>query len=56
VSAAEPMADGKWWCDGEDCVGDITEYPHVHCEMHSHPVDLRTGTETTPWAAKASRG
>lgn len=39
-SAAE-----KWWCDGEECDG-LFDGPHVHCEMHVHPVDPLTGKAT----------
>lgn len=47
----KPVADftakEKWWCDGEDC-GGLDDSgkpvpPHVHCEMHTHLVDLLTG-------------
>jgi len=32
----------KWWCDGEECDG-LYDYPHVHCMMHVHRVDIETG-------------
>lgn len=37
----------KWWCDGEDC-GGLYSYPHVHCMMHSHRVDIETGKSVEP--------
>jgi hypothetical protein len=46
-SAAE-----KWWCDGEEC-GSQYDYPHVHCMMHSHPVDLETGRSVDVETARA---
>jgi hypothetical protein len=43
---SEFAAVEKWWCDGEDCAGpggpDLS-VPHVHCEMHTHLVDLLAG-------------
>lgn len=45
----EFSAGEKWWCDGKDCGGlddsGLPPAPHVHCEMHTHLVDLQTGRD-----------
>jgi hypothetical protein len=54
---AVPRDPEKWWCDGEECYGDVTEYPHVHTypPRPLRAVDITNGSETDPETARRIR-